>query len=417
MNSTGSASTPLTFTILTAASGITGKFSSVSSNVPAIKSLLYSGSTIELIYLPLEVVGLTGDTLNVAHCFSSLNTSSESDAATVNNSLLSLNFDNIKKAFAQMGPALVSAFTEVQLLDAILIRSSYSRHLEDYCYKKDPNCNRCLSFWLDGVAKWQDQKKSNHQISYKDTTGGASMGVDYCIDEFILGLAFSSTYDHVQVKNFSGIGNINSYYGGLYGKWSHEAFFINTAFLGAFNKYRTTRNLAFAQLDRQAHSKHKGTKWLGNFGFGYEACLHHFSCTPYINLDYVWQYENSYTESGAGSLDLQIKRKNSILLQGEIGVSLSSSLKTGTGLFIPKLKLAYINQTPLSSKNYKASFKASNCIFTGIGGNYERNLFAPGLSLSYEGLCRKIKASIYYDSEISSSYWAQDIGFDLSLRF
>ena len=413
----GSFTAPLTYTILSAGSGITGTFSSLTSTVPSLMNLLYSDSSIELVYLPIQVTGISGDALNAARCFSSLNTIPSSDVAYVNNTLLNLSFESIEEAFTQMGPAQFSTLTEVQLLNAILVRSTYTRHMEEYCHKKDPSSGGYLRFWIDGVAQWQDQKKSGRQIGYTDTTGGGSIGLDYCMNEFVLGIALSSTYDHLEVKNFGSKGNINSYYAGFYGKWSDVGFFLNTALIGAFNKYRNTRTLNFAQVVRDAHSTHNGNEWLGNLGLGYQVCLHHFSCTPYINLDYVWQHENSYAESGAGSLDLQINSKNSMLVEGELGLTLSTSCKAGSGMFVPTITLAYLNQTPLSSKNYKASFKGSTCTFTGKGGNYERNLFAPGLCLSYLGRCQKVNASIYYDGEIGSSYWAQDVGFELSFRF
>ena len=81
---------------------------------------------------------------------------------------------------------------------------------------------------------------------------------------------------------------------------------------------------------------------------------------------------------------------------------------------MPILTLAYINQTPCASKNYCANFVNSCCEFTGKGGNYERNLFVPRLGLIYQGFC---DVSIYYDGQVGSKYWAQDVVFDLTFHF
>lgn len=48
---------------------------------------------------------------------------------------------------------------------------------------------------------------------------------------------------------------------------------------------------------------------------------------------------------------------------------------------------------------------------------YERNLFAPRLSFSYNSFCERVNASVSYNGQIGSGYWAQDVGFDLTVRF
>ena len=409
--------TPQTYTIISTSAGVTGKFSSLTSPTPALMSLIYNPLTVQLTYFPLDSVGLTGNALSAANCYTTLSAIPGSDVATVHNALIALSYGKIQKAFEQMSPAQFSSFTEIQLLDAILVRSTYTKHLQKFCFKKDLRCGHPFSIWVDGIGEWQHQKKSDGQFGYKDTTLGATVGFDYSIHNMVVGLAFSSTHDNSHLTNFSGKGTINSYYGGVYGHWNQDAFYMDASFLGAHSKYRTQRHLKFGTIDRHAHSKHDGNEWLAHWGFGYQMCPPHFQWTPYINLDYVQQHEHSYMETGARSLDLHMKAKNAALFQGEVGISLSTTYSAWNGVFVPMLTLAYINQTPCSSKNYRANFVDSTCVFTDKGGDYKRNLFAPRVAFTYQGFCERVKASIYYDGEVGSRYWAQDVGFDLTFRF
>jgi len=397
---------PLTYTIISSGTGVTGTFSSLTSTVPSLKRLIYNPLSVELIYLPLGAIALEGNALNAANCFAEL---TGSDVAIVNDALFGLSFDEFQTAFEQMSPAQLSGPTQVQLLDAIVVRSSYTKHLEE----SDPN-----TVWIDLLGQSQHQKNSD-SIGYNDTTVGATIGADYRIDNFVLGTAFSYTDDNFHWKQSAGKANINSYYLGLYGGWNHNAFYLNATFLGAYNKYKTTRHLTFGMIDRQAHANHSGNEWLINVGIGYPISSSSFQWTPYINLDYVKLHENSYTEAGANSLDLHVNKKNATLFQTDVGIQFSTTHDTYGGVLVPTLKLAYINQTPLSSKNYSANFSHCNCActFTGRGGNYERNLFAPSLSLTYQALPGMLDASIYYDAKIGNRYWAQDVGVNLSLRF
>ena len=320
----------------------------------------------------------------------------------------------MQSAFGQMSPALFSGPTEVQLLDAILVRTTYTKQLQKFCLIENKCCQQ-LNLWIDGFAQWQNQ---DNPFGYKDTTLAlplASITVRNCI----MGLAFSTTRDRFHWKNLAGKANLHSYYGGLYGRWNCDGFCVDAAFIGALNKYKTIRHLNFGTINRYANAQHSGNEWLAHVGFEYWICpcQSDLQLTPYLNLDYVLQHEHGYTETGANSLDLQVHSKNARLFQAEVGCMLSSTYCACNGLFTPALGIAYINQTPCSNKNYSANFADSSCIFTGRGGDYKRNLFVPRLALIYQNFCDSINASIYYDAQVDSNYWAQDVVVDLTFRF
>ncbi len=401
---------PVTYTIITTKTGVTGEFSSLTSPTDALIGLIYNPLTVQLVYLPFDSLVLTGNALKAANCF--VGTTVSADQAAVDVALLALSFDDIQKAFEQMGPQQLSSIAQVQLVNAILIRSAYTKHMQETQCQEPP-----LSLWGNLIGEWQQEKKSNNLFGYNDTTLGATIGADYHTHNFVLGSAISYTHDNFHWKQSGGKGIINSYYGGFYGNWNSNPLYINGALLGALNYYGTARHLNFGTIDRFARSHHSGVEWLANFGVGYQVSSSNFQWTPYINLDYVYLHEGGYAEKGAKSLDLHVHTKNGTLFQGEGGVLLSAVYCAHRGKIIPTLSLAYINQTPFSAKNYYASFENSTCTFSGKGRNFERNLFAPSLTLAYQRFCGKVDASVYYDAEIGSKYWAQDVGFTLSTRF
>ena len=60
---------PLTYTIISTGTSETGQFSSLTSSVPSLMSLIYNPFTVQLSYAPLNAIGLTGNALNAANCF------------------------------------------------------------------------------------------------------------------------------------------------------------------------------------------------------------------------------------------------------------------------------------------------------------------------------------------------------------
>lgn len=409
---------PITYTIINTETEVTGQFSSITSSTPSLMSLVYNPSrtraplpSVSLTYAPLSAIGLTGNSLNTANAFVSL---TGSDAATINSALLDLSFNEIQDAFSQMGPAQFSGITEVQLTDAILIRSIYSKHLQKSYFHKENGCGQPMNIWVDGFGQWQNQ---NNPFGFNDTTAGMTLGFDYTVRNWIVGGAFSTTFDTFDWVDFNGTANINSYYGGFYARWNRNDFCINFALIESYNRYKTTRTIQFGDIDRDAQSQHNGSELLAHIGFEYWASRSQFHWTPYANLDYVFMYEHAYTETGADSLNLYINQKNSALFQGEVGIALSTTCNTPKGTFIPMVTLAYINQTPCSNANYYATFANSSEIFVGTGGHYERNLFVPRFAFTYQDLCDKISISIYYDAQVGDNYWAQDVVLDLTFHF
>jgi len=402
---------PITYTIITTGTGATGTFSSLTSSVPSLMRLVYNPLTVQLNYVPLDAIGLTCNARNAANCFVTL---TGTDAATVTNTLLALNFNEMQDAFENMSPALFSGPTEVQLLDAILVRSTYTKHLQKSYFAQGELCEKPTCFWIDGIAQWQHQSEP---FGYKDTTLGATLGVDCAIQNCTLGLAFSYTYDNFHWQQSAGNATLNSYYGGLYGRFAFDQLYMNAAIIGAFNHYNTTRQLNFGTIERCAHAKHNGNEWLAHLGFEYWTCPSQLQVTPYLNFDYILQHEGCYTETGAGSLNLTVKKKNAMLFQGEVGLAFNTTYPMCDGEIIPMLTLAYINQTPCSNKNYSASFANSSCCFTGRGGDYERNLFAPRLALIYQDFSDTVNVSLHYDGQVGNKYWAQDVALDLTFRF
>jgi len=401
---------PETYTILTA-QGVTGHFDQVILSEPSLFNIILDPTEVILQILPLGFVPLTGNAAAVATCFVTL---SGADATVISNALFTLtSLEELQRAFNQMQPSQFSAFSQVQLNNAVLLRTGYRDHMTEMF---DP-CECGVSGWGDVIGQWTHQDGAQQQVGYNDTTLGATLGVDWNVGAGLLGAAFSYTHDDLRWRQGTGHGQMNSYYGGVYGSLNCENCYFDFSLLGGSNRFDGVRHIDFATIDRTATHHQNGFEWLAGIGASMELCTCDFNMTPYIDLDYVYTHQNGYAETGAGSLDLDVKHNNSQFFQGEVGITFYQSCSVYNGYFTPELTLAYRNQTQLSGKTYHAQFVDSACTFDVAGWDVRRNLFVPRLILAYQSCGGCVNVSLQYDAAVGRYYWTQAGSLQLGIRF
>lgn len=411
-------STPQTYQILQAGTAITGNFSTITTTVPALTALTYNTTDVSLKYLPLSALHLNSNATAALNCFTTL---SSSDANEVSSNLLSLSTSQMQQAFNQMQPSQFSAETWTQLQNALLISSNYFKHLDNFSAVKNCAESEKSHVWIDGVGQWQHQGSKQHQIGYNDWTAGVSLGSDTSYKDFHFGGAVTYTYSSLNWKQSAGDGRINSYYGGLYGNWNNESLYVNFTTLGAYSHYNTSRHLHFGDLDRYAEASHHGWEALAGVEIGYYREIKRVRLGPFGRIDYVYLCQNSYTESGANSLNLQIKSRQDQLLQSQGGIVFTTNHLCGsektTGTITPRLELSYINQVPLAKSNYYTQFTDSSCEFSVSGWNFLRNLGAIGIGFTYLSHSERMGFSLQYDGQFGSHYWNQSGNLIFNIKY
>ncbi len=406
------------YSILQSASPITGTFSSVISSVPALKKLSYLGNSVTLIYLPIPYIGLSESAEVAATCFSTL---TGSDASAVSDQLFSLSLTDVQNAFNQMQPALYSGATWAQIDNILFVRTSYSKHLQAFSFEKMCNDSYHNDFWVDAIGQWERQHADDDQIGYNDYTGGITAGADGGIGPFRAGGALSYTFTKVDWSQSAGKGHINSYYGGFYSAWSDHVGYAMFTAMGAYNHYNTSRDLSFGTLRRSAFASHHGWEFLTGIEGGALFKAGVIKAGPFVRLDYVYLWQNGYTENGAESLDLTIESRQDQLFQTQAGLVITTTYacegERTKGTWIPRVEISYINQSSVAREDYDASFVGSACEFEVSGWNIKRNLGMLGASLTYHSLDERVGVSFQYDGQYGSNYISQSGNIILNFKF
>lgn len=261
---------------------------------------------------------------------------------------------------SQFGALPLTVLQNTHTMADIMVSSTTDRL---YCLdcNQDSNCppNR-TTVWLTPVGQWQKQKAVDDQIGFNTQTYGGSLGVSHFFQSWLnVALGAGYSYTDLDWKKSRGEGHWNSIYLGPSVGFVGGNWFVSILAQGAVNFFDIDRNIRFPGVRRTAHNSHHSYDILGRFDGGVRIVWQQvdpFFLTPTIRLSYFNMFEQSYTESGADSINLRVDSKYSSFLQPEATLKMGKEITAGDLCIVPSVELGWIRNIPLSSGNYTARF-------------------------------------------------------------
>ncbi len=187
-----------------------------------------------------------------------------------------------------------------------------------------------------------DQKDTPNQMGYRFTSAGMTAGMDYRFTRSLAaGVLLGYTGSRADVDDYDSKIKMDGYTLGAYGTWYTGGFFMDGQASYGWSDYRNTRRIVFPGLDRTASSNPAGSQLTLYGGTGYELAMGKWMVVPNLNLQYIRLDIDSYTESGAGSLNLDVDRQSTDSLQGNIGGQLYYKWDTGKSVIMPGVSASY----------------------------------------------------------------------------
>ena len=174
------------------------------------------------------------------------------------------------------------------------------------------------STFLDGNGIFATANSGGSMNNYRSQSGGMTAGAMYrFLDGFDAGLYVGYQYLH---SDYGGINEMqdNAARFGLLGSWAwpgldpvEETVWVNGLLGGAWHNYDVDRGIAFGTINRTADS----TPGAGEFNFaggaGYDLKEGNFTFGPAASVQYTYLGVQSFSETGADSLDLAVNSFNS----------------------------------------------------------------------------------------------------------
>ncbi len=394
------------FTIVNGGS-VTGTFSNLIISFPlAHHTILYFPTHIDL----LLGVGsfaefTTGNAHQIAQSLTGVRPVPGTDLFFVFQQLYSLDPTQLNPAFNEMQPSLLTGLSLSQQNNFVLISSTLRKRTntlhEMTCASQDRE--RPWSIWGDVSGGFFFQEHQNDQVGFHSDSIVGAAGID-CVflKHLYVGILGAYTYSDIDWSESLANGRINSYYGGAYGSWLGNLFYMNLSVIAAYNRYHNSRKISFAAIDRHAKATHHGDSITGHIDLGFMVPKgENFQFYPFGQLDYIYIHQARYREHGAQSLDLVMDESSATMLRSEVGIGGRYCIPAGKNYIVPSIKLSWVNEARFKGKHLTARLIDVPNQFTVSGIYPTRNLIAPGATLMGSFFSNALNISLSYEGEYS----------------
>jgi autotransporter-associated beta strand protein len=392
------------YAFLTATGGVTGAFAGATDNLAFLDAVLgYTGNsayfTLMLNETNYAAIAQTSNEFAVATYLDNISTGATGDLQTVLVGLNMLTDDGARSAFNQMSGELFASLGQVGLQDTTLIVAQLGERIRSGTFSDrgaGPTpitaapVNRApvtLASYSAGPRKppiivFVDNQPPNTWTGWafgfglggSAKSGGNATGLGYAMGGTVLGaerwladgerLGFFGGYLGTQL-NTMGPNQTGSMQGGQFGGYNyHDDGFNYYTLIGGlqFSGYNTQRFLQFDGIDRVANGDFSGWQSYLYLERGVTFQASRYVVQPYAALQYIYLRQNSFIETGANALNLDVAGLDANSLRSLVGGRLQlDGQSRGDHRVLPEVRALWLHE-------FLETASIVNSYFAPIGG-------------------------------------------------
>lgn len=178
--------------------------------------------------------------------------------------------------------------------------------------------------WLQASGVFSDVSRIHDLPDYRTRKGGLLGGVDYrWNDTFTTGLYTGYQAAEAKYGNDEKISLDGASFGGYASYGAATGFFTNVMAGGGVTSYTVKRSIEFGDLERTARNELSGGEFESLLNLGYNWQVGNFNMGPVATMQYTYLHIGGSTETGAESLNLDIKDQNVHSLRSLLGAQIA----------------------------------------------------------------------------------------------
>jgi uncharacterized protein with beta-barrel porin domain len=174
------------------------------------------------------------------------------------------------------------------------------------------------SSFVDGNGVFANASSTGSAQNYRSQSGGVTTGAAYSwTDALATGVYVG--YQGLQAEYNNGRTIDNAVRFGVFGTYDVGDFYFNALVGGAYHGYTVNRDINFGGLDRTATGRPGAGEFDLALGTGYDFEAGEFTFGPFTTMQYTYLGVQGFSETGAGSLNLDVDPYNSSSLLYTLG--------------------------------------------------------------------------------------------------
>ncbi len=214
-----------------------------------------------------------------------------------------------------------------------------------------------LEPWVVGYGAFSDRDAVGGNIGFDTAGGGLAIGVNQTFrpgstpdQRLDVSFAIGASRSHVDVDH-RGNGSVTTADFGFSGAWSLAGVVLRGAASYGHVWNDARRGLDLGTASRSADGDYQANRISAALEAAYVFDVDRFSFEPYVGADYTWMHEESFHESGAGSVNLDLKSRDTSLWAGTVGLRARALFETsandaadfdpGDTVWLPELRFGY----------------------------------------------------------------------------
>jgi fibronectin-binding autotransporter adhesin len=276
--------------------------------------------------------------------------------------------------------------------------------------------SRRPSGWVRVFGGWQHTESNGNAGAMSDSTGGLFVGADASVSEhWRVGVMTGYSHTDIDVDSRDSSASTDNYHLGVYGGAQWGALGLRTGAAYTWQDVSTGRSVNFAGFgDSPSASYNAGTAQIfGDLGYRIDAGRYAFE--PFVNVAYVRQRTDSFTEDG-GAAALHSPGDRSDVTFSTLGTRVSTTIKLGSmeGRLRGSLgwRHAFGDDAPVSSLTFQGG--GSEFGVAGVPLARDAAVVEAGLDMS---LSKSAVLGVNYSGQFAGSSNAQSVQATLKVMF
>ena len=256
--------------------------------------------------------------------------------------------------------------------------------------------------WINAFGQVSSQDAQGAFAGYDAAIYGTMIGYDMPLGpDTRAGVAIGFGRGTIDGKTFDANVNMNSYNAMAYIGHETGTWFVNGDVAFGWNDYTSERHIQFPGLNRTAAGNYSGQEYTAFASTGYHFATPMATITPFASLQYTRMDLGSYTETGAGDIDLRVNPQRYDFVESGLGVKVAHPFVSGDKTFVPDVHFTWFHELNNPNIQNTAAFSV----------NGSPAFSTPGLRTSDDSL--NVGARLTVFSCVCEGHpWSLEAGYD-----